>query len=163
MSDQPKYMLQWTDGQTFGPNTVEGLVDWAREGRIPRDALLKPMDGGETISVFAVPQIAAAMDHIAPFQPVVATSAGSTLIPTTNPPALTGYYLAVFSIFPGIGVLLSIPAVICGIVGLHKVKANPQVKGTAHAWTAVVLGLLTTALWLGLIGFAVVAPLMAGP
>ena len=71
----------------------------------------------------------------------------STIIPYKNPPALIGYYLAVFSLIPCVGLLLSIPAVILGAIGLKKAKEMPGSKGTGHAWTALILGSITTLLW----------------
>lgn len=61
------------------------------------------------------------------------------LIPYKNVPALVGYYLGIFSLFPCVPVL-SIAALVLGIMGLMKVKREPVVKGTVHAWIAVVLG-----------------------
>lgn len=40
------------------------------------------------------------------------------LIPTGNPMALVGYYLGVASLIPALGFLFSLPAIICGIVGI---------------------------------------------
>ena len=56
----------------------------------------------------------------------------ATIIPYKNPPALTAYYLGVFSLIPGFGLLLAVPELILGIIGLRK--------GKAHAWTGIILG-----------------------
>ena len=32
------------------------------------------------------------------------------------------------------------PAMILGIIGLRNVRANPEVKGTAHAWIGIISG-----------------------
>jgi len=75
---------------------------------------------------------------------VVSGAGGETvvsgIIPYKNPPALIGYYLGVFSLIPCVGLLLGLAAVILGIIGLKKSAAAPGSKGTAHAWTAIVLG-----------------------
>lgn len=80
----------------------------------------------------------------------------SSVIPYKNPKALIGYYLAVFSIlgfFPLIGIigtLMGFAALALGFLGLRDVKANPQVKGTAHAWIGIILGggmALVTGAW----------------
>lgn len=78
----------------------------------------------------------------------------STMIPYTNPKALTAYYLGVFSLIPCLGLLLGPPALVLGILGLQYVNANPTAKGTAHAWIGVIVGGLTT---LGNVGVAVAA------
>jgi predicted RNA-binding Zn-ribbon protein involved in translation (DUF1610 family) len=62
------------------------------------------------------------------------------LIPSRNPPALWAYYLGIFSLVPCFGFILAIAAIIMGIKGLKKVKADPQVKGKVHAIIGVSLG-----------------------
>ena len=69
------------------------------------------------------------------------------LIPTGNPMALVGYYLGVASLIPVLGAVLSLPAVICGIIGAVKANSNPQAGGMGHAITAIVLGLFGQLLW----------------
>jgi len=73
-------------------------------------------------------------------QPVDGTLGG--LIPYRNGLALTGYYLGVFSLVCGL--LLGVPALILGILGLRFANRHPQAKGKAHAWTAIILGTITT-------------------
>ncbi len=68
------------------------------------------------------------------------------LIPYRNVPALVGYYLAVFSLLPLFPI--GIAALICGIVGLRKAKADPEARGAVHAWIAVIGGGLLGTLWL---------------
>ncbi len=71
------------------------------------------------------------------------------LIPFKNPQALTAYYLAVFSLIPCFGILLGVPAVALGIMGLGARKRNPAIKGSVHAWIGIILGGGTTLLWVG--------------
>lgn len=89
--------------------------------------------------------------------PPLPREVGIALIPLGNPPALTGYYLAVFSLIPCFGLLLSVPAVVLGILGFRKAKAHPEAKGAAHAWVAMILGTLTTLLWTGVGIFLIVS------
>lgn len=77
------------------------------------------------------------------------------LIPYKNVPALIGYYLGVFSLIPILGMVLAPAAFILGIVGLHARKKQPEVKGTAHAWVAIVLGSLVMLAYAALMGFAI--------
>lgn len=72
------------------------------------------------------------------------------LIPTGNPMALVGYYLGVGSLIPVLGAVLSLPAVICGIIGVVKANSNPQAAGMGHAITAIVLGLFGQLIWVAL-------------
>src|SRR5688572_6468125 len=78
----------------------------------------------------------------------------STVIPYRNPPALTAYYLGLFSLsacipFLGVvGVAMGVAAVVLGIKGLRRVRADPQVHGTVHAWIGIVGGSIFTLLGL---------------
>lgn len=66
------------------------------------------------------------------------------LIPYKNPHALIGYYLGIVGLFPLLGLVFSIPAFILGIIGLRKRSQNPIIKGSVHAWIAIVLGFIAT-------------------
>ncbi|CAN5442052.1 hypothetical protein BH09VER1_BH09VER1_46710 [soil metagenome] len=80
------------------------------------------------------------------------------VIPYKNPQALLAYYLGIFGLFPLVGLLLAIPAIVLGVIGLKKRKANPIIKGSVHAWIGIVLGAVSTiynSLFLVLLLFAV--------
>ena len=47
---------------------------------------------------------------------------------------------------------------ILGIIGLRNVRANPEVKGTAHAWIGILSGTVFLLLSIGLITLILVAP-----
>ena len=64
------------------------------------------------------------------------------IIPTRNPTSIAGYYLGVFSLISVLGLILTIPAFICGIIAMQKATANPEVAGMGHAITAIVLGVV---------------------
>lgn len=83
------------------------------------------------------------------------------LIPYKNPHALIAYYLGLFSLFPCLGLLLAIPAFILGIMGLQRVKKNPVIRGTVHAWIGIVMGGLMTVVWSAGIIFALLASAFA--
>lgn len=67
------------------------------------------------------------------------------LIPYKNSPALWAYYLSIFSLIPFLGIPAGVAAVILGCKGLQRVKHHPEVRGTAHAWTGILLGTLCAA------------------
>lgn len=68
----------------------------------------------------------------------------STIIPYKNGMALAAYYVGVFSLIPCIGGCILGPlGVIFGIIGLRRVNAKPELKGTGHAIAGIVLGGLT--------------------
>ena len=72
--------------------------------------------------------------------PPAASDPMSGLVPYKNKPALTAYYLAVFSIIPCLGVFLGIAAFVLGLKGLQYVKQHPEARGTVHAWIGVIVG-----------------------
>lgn len=69
------------------------------------------------------------------------------IIPKDNPAALIGYYLGIGSLIPCLGFVLGLPAIICGVFGLLKVKSNPSISGKGHAITAIVLGIIGPLIW----------------
>jgi uncharacterized protein YqgC (DUF456 family) len=82
--------------------------------------------------------------------------AGSRVVPYTNPAALAGYYCGFGSLLPVLGCLLGPLAIILGIMGMLKVRKNPEAHGTAHAITGILLGLaggiVMSAIW-GVLGW----------
>ena len=78
------------------------------------------------------------------------------MIPYKNGPALAAYYLGIFSLIPCGGLLLAIPALIFGIIGLKRRRENPAVKGSVHAWIGIIMGGIFTIVWGGLTIYFVV-------
>src|SRR5215510_11170636 len=76
------------------------------------------------------------------------------VIPYKNPPALIAYYCGIFSLISCIPFLFPLPivALVLGIKGLRKAKAEPHVKGTVHAWIGIACGAI-----FGLIGIIMTA------
>lgn len=70
------------------------------------------------------------------------------VIPYKNVPALIGYYLGVFSIIPCFPIGLA--ALVLGILGLRKVKQEPAVRGTVHAWIGILVGGFFGLVWLAM-------------
>lgn len=68
----------------------------------------------------------------------------STIIPVRNSAALIGYYMSVASLIPFVGLFLGPVAIVLGVKGLYAVKATPLVKGTVHAWVAIIMGSIVT-------------------
>ena len=88
--------------------------------------------------------------------PTAQGDATGGIIPYKNGHALVAYYLGVFSIIPCFGLLLAIPALILGIIGLKKRKANPLIKGSAHAWVGIIMGGIFTVVWGGTVVMMIV-------
>lgn len=141
------YKVRMSDGTEFGPGDLDAIVQWCREGRIPRDALLYPADGGEPKSVFAEPRLAALLNApptvpsaVAPAEP----KPSSWLIPTGNQPALWGYYISV----AGFLMLILCPiSFVLGAVGIVRAIMKPQAKGLFHGITAMVFSVGSPVLW----------------
>jgi hypothetical protein len=74
------------------------------------------------------------------------------VIPYKNAPALIAYYCGIFSLLACIPLFFPLPivALVLGIKGLRKAKAEPHVKGQVHAWIGVVCGAI-----FGLIGIVI--------
>ncbi len=64
------------------------------------------------------------------------------VIPYKNPHALIGYYIAYAGLLPIIGIPFAIAAIWLGILGLKKRRANPVIRGSAHAVFAIIAGCL---------------------
>ena len=84
--------------------------------------------------------------------------AASHVIPYKNPAALIAYYCGIFSILPCFP--LGIVAFILGIIGLKKVKQNPAVHGTVHAWIGIVAGFIFGGFWAVVTILVVIAAVM---
>jgi hypothetical protein len=153
VADQPQFSVRLPDGREFGPGAIEVICQWAREGRIPIDAVLVPADGSAVRSVLAEPALRVILQAPPTIQgelqqPAVADDgAMSGLIPYRNPPALVGYYFSVAALLPFIGAIPALIAVILGFIGLRKRLKEPRVRGLAHAWVAIILGLICAIGW----------------
>jgi hypothetical protein len=63
-------------------------------------------------------------------------------IPYRNTMALVAYYLGVFGLIPGVGILLGPLALILGILGLRDFMTRENAGGIGHAVTGIVLGVI---------------------
>ncbi|HLK59985.1 MAG TPA: zinc ribbon domain-containing protein [Chthonomonadaceae bacterium] len=84
-----------------------------------------------------------------------------TMIPANNPNALISYYLGIFSILPGLGIVMGIIAIILGVKGLKLAKEYPTVRGKTHAWVGIISGGFFALLWLLLTLFIIIAIILS--
>jgi hypothetical protein len=106
---------------------------------------------------FAPPQTSSVL----PPQPTEGDATGG-VIPYKNVPALLAYYFGLFSLLPCVGLLLAVPALILGIIGLSKRKKNPAIKGSVHAWIGIVMGGLFTLIWGAVLVLVIAGMVMEG-
>ena len=85
----------------------------------------------------------------------------STIIPYKNGMALAAYYVGVFSLIPCVALILGPLGIIFGIIGLRRVNANPELKGTGHAIAGIVLGSITSLANYGFIAVVLVGGILA--
>lgn len=143
------------EGRQSGPFTLAELNGRLADGSLPPVSTLAWFEGAPSwIPVSEVPGVrlpgpAAAAIQPPPLPPAGARPAparsdgvATTLIPVRNVPALAAYYCGIFSLIPVLGLVLTLPALILGIVGLSRVRSNPQAKGTVHAWLGIILSVL---------------------
>jgi len=83
------------------------------------------------------------------------------VIPEKNPISMIAYYLGIFSLIPCLGAVLSLPAIICGIIGMVNANKQPEVGGQGHALTGLLLGLFGQAIIGGILYAVMLA--MSGP
>ena len=139
MSQQ--YKIKGTDGAEYGPVSTEELQQWVAQNRCTPKSLVEVDGSGEWVPLATLPEFQDAFAAPPP-APAPASAQGeggvSTVIPYKNVPALIAYYVGVFCII--CPPLLCFPAIILGVIGLRRVKENPEVKGTAHAWIGILSG-----------------------
>ncbi|MEQ8785324.1 MAG: DUF4190 domain-containing protein [Pirellulaceae bacterium] len=70
------------------------------------------------------------------------------IIPANNPISMIAYYLGIFSVIPCLGAVLSLPAIVCGVIGLVNANKDPQVGGKGHAIAGILLGILGQLFWI---------------
>lgn len=135
MSQQ--YKIKGTDGGEYGPVSTEELQQWIAQNRCTRESLVEVDGSGEWVPLATLPEFQDAFAAPAPAS-AQGDSGISTVIPYKNVPALIAYYVGVFCII--CPPLLCFPAIILGVIGLRRVKENPEIKGTVHAWIGILSG-----------------------
>jgi len=136
-----------------GPSTLvwkEGMSAWTPAGDLVelQEALRAARQARAAASVVAAPPLHNAGIQRQQFDAGAATSdATGGIIPYKNPLALTGYYIGIFSLIPCVGMLLSVPAIVLGVLGLRARAREPKVRGAAHAWIAIITGTISMLLY----------------
>ena len=104
----------------------------------------------KALSLF--PEFATALEN-APPPPDSGGDATGGLIPYKNKHALVGYYMSIVGLLlmcvPVIGLGYGIAVMYCGIKGRKNAQENPEVKGSVHAWIAIIGGAVETLVAVG--------------
>lgn len=87
------------------------------------------------------------------------------LLPVGRPAsAIVAGYCALFAILPILGFPFAVAALLCGIVALKSIKADPSLSGRGRAWFGIIMGGIMTTLTAVIIVFmaigAVIQPQM---
>lgn len=127
----------------------EGCSEWRSLASVP-GIITRGREGSASPSASpgapSIPPFGPAAPPVSPATPLVPPSVGDAtggVIPYKNPAALTSYYLGIVSLLPVLGFFFGIAAVMLGVRGLRKRRAEPHVKGSIHAWIGIVLGSLS--------------------
>lgn len=158
MFEPRAYWIRLPDGTEYGPGSIALMRQWTAEGRVPRSAILITRDGTPPVPVIDQPELREVFEG-----KVTAASLPTkgnddvlaSLVPYRNMPALWGYYIGIFALIPGTGLLLGPAAFVLGVIGVRLVKRRPNSKGASHAWVAILLGCIAT-----LLNFAGIAALI---
>jgi hypothetical protein len=136
-------------GQRQGPMSIDEVNAQLAQGRIPTESTLAWHEGcPEWIPLWQVagvvlPSPPAPAPAPATVAPAASPDVLSSVIPYRNPMALTAYYLGIFSLIPVIGLLLALPAIVLGALGLGRSRRSAEAKGKAHAWTGIATGIVS--------------------
>jgi hypothetical protein len=133
------------NGEQLGPYDDGQLAELVKSGRVSHDdfAWAEGMATWQPLRAILKPASSVFPPAPPPPPPAPVPGGGGDatggIIPYKNPQAWISYYLGVFSLIPVLGFLLTIPAIVLGVLGLKKKKKFPMIKGSAHAWIGISL------------------------
>lgn len=87
-----------------------------------------------------------------PYQQAPQNDIMQSIIPTSNPPALWSYYCGIFSWTIIFAPILSPIAIVSGVKGMKRIKAQPGLKGYGHALAGIIMGSFTGLIFLVIVG-----------
>jgi hypothetical protein len=142
MSDKPAY---WSDKPAYCTKCGARLAPGGRFCSTCGALAAYPASSGGMLPPAPPPPAPWGRPYYAP--PPEQDSGMSAVFPYKNGRALAAYYLGCFSfIIP----LLALPAIVFGVLGYRRYRAEPRVKGAAHAVIGIVAALLACLLWAAL-------------
>jgi hypothetical protein len=135
--------LRTFDGQEYGPVSMQELIRWHAEGRVPHWATVIDVHTGERRPVRDFPAL------VIPPPPLSNTPAATSptqqhainhLIPTGNSSSLVAYYCGIFGVIPCLSPVLGPIALLFGISGLSVAKKINV--GRTHSLVGIIAGSL---------------------
>jgi hypothetical protein len=143
-----RLMVIMPNGRQFGPVDRATVRQWLQAGQVPDEAIVRDETTSREWPAASFRESPGENPFASPagIAPPPADEAVSVVIPYRNPPALTAYYLGLFSLSACIpllgivGVAMAIAAVVLGRRGLRLAASNPQAHGRVHAWIGIIGG-----------------------
>ena len=140
------YRIQGSDGREYGPVPAGVVRQWLAEGRANAATRVLPEGETEWRTIQQLPEFAgSSVPPPIAGPPPAADSGLNTLIPYRNGLALAAYYCGIFSLIPCLGLVLGVVALVLGVMGWRRYRAQPACGGSVHAWVGIVLGGLCSA------------------
>lgn len=138
------YRIIGADGKEYGPISAEVLRQWIAEGRANGASKVLLENATEWKNLNEIPELAPALNVVAaPGTPAPFSTGPAPSPRKTNPLAITGLILGIFSITLGLcccsGFPFSISGAICSGIALSQIGSNPQQEGRGLALTGLIL------------------------
>lgn len=137
------YYIVGSDNQSHGPVDESTLKEWIAQGRAIAQTQACKEGNSEWKALSLFPEFATALENSPP-PPDSGGDATGGLIPYKNKHALVGYYMSIGGLLlmciPVLGLGYGIAVLYCGIKGRKNAKEHPEVKGSVHAWIAIIGG-----------------------
>lgn len=146
-----RYIIIGDNGEEYGPTTEEEVRHWITDRRVDAHTLIRLEESAEWKRASEWPEFAPALSVFLlsaqsnPAQP----RNTPVYAPRTNPLAIIGLVLGVFSLFTWCCCpILPIPAVACSVIALIQIYGNPrQYGGKGAAITGILLSLISVGLY----------------
>ncbi len=77
------------------------------------------------------------------------------LFPVRNIPALIAFWVCLFALIPGLGILVALAVIGLGVSGLRNARKDPAVGGRWQSWLSVAVAALFGLINIAVVGIAV--------
>jgi hypothetical protein len=144
------YKIIGADGKEYGPITIEVLRQWIAQGRANAQSKVLPEGATEWKTLAELPEMAPLL--AAPPAPITALGPISLPpVPRNNGFAVAGLTLGILGLTLGLcccyGLPFSVPGIICSIIALNQIKADPVTQqGRNLAIAGLILSILSIVL-----------------